>query len=69
MTAMARRFLLLAAAALVVCSVLASGGCASASGSASEREWARAECRNIIDDESRTKCLDRVDREYGSGNK
>jgi hypothetical protein len=29
----------------------------------SEREWAKAECRQILDSEARTKCLERVDKE------
>ncbi|HEY2628220.1 MAG TPA: hypothetical protein VGI57_03800 [Usitatibacter sp.] len=55
---------LLAAAALLL--VLGNtAGCASSSSSknSSEREWARAECRNIIDSEARAKCLERVDKE------
>ena len=55
------------AAPLAAMALLAAAGCANPPGSASEREWARAECRQIIDEEARTKCLERVDREYGTG--
>ena len=37
-------------------------GCASPKND-SEREWARAECRQILDTDARTKCLERVDKE------
>ncbi len=43
--------------------VLAACGCASSRKSESEREWAKAECRQIIDGEARSKCLERVDKE------
>ena len=52
-------------AASIALAILAAAGCAS-SGSASEREWAKAECRNILDSDARTKCLERVDKEYGT---
>jgi hypothetical protein len=39
-------------------------GCA-ASGNASEREWQRAQCGQIIDKEAGEKCMKRVDEEYG----
>jgi hypothetical protein len=55
-------------AALVMPLAIGVAGCASSSSNnSSEREWARAECRNIIDGEARSKCLERVDKEYGSG--
>jgi hypothetical protein len=50
-------------AACAVLLALGAAGCESSpSRNASEREWARAECRNIIDGEARTKCLERVDK-------
>jgi len=54
--------------ALVAGALLAAlaAGCASPPGNASDREWAKAECRQIIDEEARTKCLERVDKEYGT---
>ena len=64
MTTMKRRLLAALAAASILLAL--AGACASSPHSASEREWARAECRQIIDDEARTKCMDRVDKEYGS---
>jgi hypothetical protein len=42
--------------------VLATG-CASARKSDSEREWAKAECRQILDSDARSKCIERVDKE------
>jgi hypothetical protein len=58
-----KRFVTLAIAALAALS-----GCqAPSSAQSSEREWARAECRNIIDKDSQKKCLDRVDDDYGRG--
>jgi hypothetical protein len=48
--------------ACVLLAVLGMPGCAT-SKSPSEREWAKAECRNVIDSEARTKCLERVDKE------
>jgi hypothetical protein len=54
-----------ALAGLAVCGALASlAGCASSRNS-SEREWASAECGQVIDAEARKKCLERVDDEYG----
>ncbi|HXF80663.1 MAG TPA: hypothetical protein VN598_17485 [Usitatibacter sp.] len=54
-----------ALAGLVLCAGLAClAGCASSRNS-SEREWAAAECGQVIDAEARKKCLDRVDDEYG----
>ena len=53
---------------LVLVSIVALGGCAAPSSSqSSERAWAVAECRNIIDKEAEKKCLDRVNEEYGRG--
>jgi hypothetical protein len=55
-----RRLLLL----LTLSTVIA--GCAmDRNRNSSEREWARAECNNIIDREARQKCLRRVDDDYG----
>ena len=48
-------------AAFVLLALLA--GCASTRKTESEREWAKAECRQIIDSEARTKCLERVEKE------
>ena len=47
--------------------LLAAGlaGCAASSRNSSEREWAAAECGQVIDSEARKKCLERVDSEYG----
>lgn len=54
-----RRLLLLALLAVIA-------GCAmDRNRNSSEREWARAECNNIIDREARQKCLRRVDDDYG----
>ena len=39
-------------------------GCASSSRS-SEREWAAAECGQVIDSDARKKCMERVDSDYG----
>jgi hypothetical protein len=53
-------------AALIVAmlaTALLGAACASERKSESEREWARAECRQILDSEARTKCLERVDKE------
>jgi len=44
---------------LVMAAILPS--CASPR-SASEREWARAQCDQVIDSDSRKKCLERADR-------
>ena len=44
---------------------LALAGCA-ARGNDSEREWQRAECTRIIDDDARQRCMKRVDNDYGS---
>ena len=49
-------------AGALLCTALA--GCASSRNS-SEREWAAAECGQVIDAEARKKCLERVDSEYG----
>ena len=57
------RILVGALAGALLCTTLA--GCAASSRNASEREWAAAECGQIIDAEARKKCLERVDDEYG----
>ena len=44
---------------------LALAGCA-ARGNDSEREWQRAECNRIIDDDARDRCIKRVNNDYGS---
>jgi hypothetical protein len=49
--------------AILAFAVLSAAGCASTRKSESEREWARAECRQIIDNEARAKCLERIDKE------
>jgi hypothetical protein len=54
------RFPALALAALAVLTA-----CESSPSRSSEREWALAECRNIIDKEAQKKCLERVDDDYG----
>ena len=55
-----RRLLLLLALPAVI------AGCAmNRDKNSSEREWAHAECNNIIDREARQKCLRRVDDDYG----
>ncbi len=48
--------------AMLVAALLGAA-CASTRKSESEREWARAECRQIIDSDARSKCLERVDKE------
>ncbi len=50
---------------LALAVIVPLAGCAVPAAQSSEREWAAAECRNIIDQEARKKCLDRVDDEYG----
>lgn len=49
--------------ALLAFAALSASGCASTHKSDSEREWAKAECRQIIDGEARAKCLERVEKE------
>ena len=44
---------------------LALAGCA-ARGNESEREWQRAECNRIIDEDALNRCMKRVDDDYGS---
>jgi hypothetical protein len=51
---------------MVVVVALALSGCAANERDASAREWQRAECNRIIDNESRVRCLKRVDEDYGS---
>jgi len=43
---------------------LVLAGCA-AKGDTSAREWQRAECNRVIDNEDRMRCLKRVDEDYG----
>jgi hypothetical protein len=50
-----RAFLLAAFAALLL------PGCASSRIDASEREWARGQCGQVIDPEAREKCLRRIE--------
>ena len=52
-------------AILALAAIVPLAGCTVPASRSSEREWAAAECRNIIDKEARKKCLDRVDDEYG----
>ena len=47
----------LALAALIAC------GCATQKYS-SEREWQRGQCGQIIDEEARKKCLERLENDY-----
>ena len=44
---------------------LALAACA-ARGNDSEREWQRAECNRILDDDARQRCMKRVDNDFGS---
>ena len=44
---------------------LALAGCA-ARGNDSEREWQRAECNRILDEDARDRCIKRVNNDYGS---
>lgn len=46
-------------------STLIAGCAMNRDRNSSEREWARAECNNIIDREARQRCLHRVDDDYG----
>ena len=56
---MRRLFLILALTTVIA-------GCAmDRNRNSSEREWARAECNNVIDREARQKCLRRVDEDWG----
>ena len=48
--------------AAVAAAVLACTGCASSKYSA-DKEWARAECGRIIDEQARERCLRRVEAE------
>lgn len=52
-------------ALLAALAALALAGCA-ARGNDSEREWHRAECNRILDEDARARCMKRVDDEYGS---
>ena len=51
-----------ASIAVLACSALLAAACATRKGE-SEREWAKAECRQILDSEARSKCLERADKE------
>ena len=57
----------LLAFAMAALAAAALSGCELPSSNSSEREWAVAECRNIIDKDAQKKCFDRVDSEYGRG--
>jgi hypothetical protein len=50
---------------VLVTLALALPGCASNSADASAREWQRAECNRIIDNEARVRCLKRAEDDYG----
>ena len=50
---------------LGVFALLALAGCTTSEKLNSAREWQRAECNRIIDNESRLRCLRRVDDDYG----
>lgn len=52
-----------ASIAMLAFAALLAAGCASSRKSESEREWAKSECRQILDSDARTKCLERVDKE------
>lgn len=43
--------------------LLCLAGCAS-QGDASAREWERAECNRVIDQEARERCMERTDSGY-----
>ena len=45
--------------------LLALAACSSSEKLDSGREWQRAECNRIIDNESRVRCMKRVDEDYG----
>lgn len=49
--------------AAVVAAGVACAGCASGGKYNADKEWARAECGRIIDDQARERCLRRVDGE------
>jgi hypothetical protein len=46
--------------------LLAIAGCASSSRNSSEAAWQRGQCEQIVDEDLRKKCLERVERELGS---
>jgi hypothetical protein len=48
---------------VLLATALLAGACASGRKSDSEKEWERAECRQILDSDARTKCLERVEKE------
>ena len=50
---------------VLVTALAALLGCAASDRDASAREWQRAECNRIIDNEARVRCLKRVDDDYG----
>lgn len=45
--------------------LLVAAGCATDPKLASAREWQRAECNRIINNESRDRCMRRIDDDYG----
>lgn len=53
------------AVGLLLVAALSTGGCASDPANASEREWRRGQCEQIVDPKLREKCLEQVDREFG----
>jgi len=50
---------------ILVAGVLALAACSHNEKLDSAREWQRAECNRIIDNESRMRCMRRVDDDYG----
>ena len=50
------------AAFLLVSFLLLASGCAATS-SSSDIEWRRGQCGQIVDRDSREKCIERVDKE------
>ncbi len=50
---------------ILVAGVLALAACSTNEKLDSAREWQRAECNRIIDNESRMRCMRRVDDDYG----
>ena len=52
---------------LVLCGLAAMlTACASGRGDDSEREWQRAECNRVLDDEARARCMKRIEADYGT---
>jgi hypothetical protein len=56
----------LAIAIAMLCALLLAG-CSMTQRSSSEREWDRAACLRILDEEARIRCLRRVDTDYSYG--